>query len=205
MEPRYAAYRLFPTDGAPALVVDGVLMHRRQGTTPDADAREKVRALRIRGGRVLDTCAGLGYSAIAAAEAGAHVLAVEVDPGVLAAARGNPASAGLFEHPSIALVLADSVELVAALPSGAFAAVLHDPPTLSRAGDLYAGTFYRELHRVLARHGQLFHYTGEPGAARGRDVASGVVRRLEAAGFRARIEPRLAGVLAEKRTVSRGG
>lgn len=175
-------------------------MHRMQGTTPDREAKDKVRALRIRGGRVLDTCAGLGYSAIAAAEAGAHVLAIEVDPGVVAVARTNPASAALFEHPSIALVLADSLELVAAVPDGAFAAILHDPPTLSRAGDLYSGAFYRELFRVLAWRGQLFHYTGEPGAARGRDVVSGVVRRLEQAGFRARVEPSLAGVLAEKRS-----
>jgi predicted methyltransferase len=199
MEPRYSAYRLIPTAGAPALVVDGVLMHRVQGVRPDIEAREKVRALGIRGGRVLDTCAGLGYSAIAAAEAGAHVLAIEVDPGVVAVARQNPASAALFSHAGVALVMADSAELVAALPDGAFAAVLHDPPTLARAGDLYAGSFYEQLHRVLAWRGRLFHYTGEPGAARGRDVAAGVVRRLERAGFRARVEQRLAGVVAEKR------
>ncbi len=188
-----------PTDGAPGLVVDGVLMHRVQGVRPEREALSKVKALHIRGGRVLDTCAGLGYSAIAAAQAGAHVLAVEVDPGVVAVARTNPASRGLFEHPGVALVLADSAELVAALPDGAFAAILHDPPTVARAGDLYATAFYEQLYRVLSWRGRLFHYTGEPGAARGRDVAGGVARRLEQVGFRARVEPRLAGVLAEKR------
>jgi len=196
---RYASYKLVPTPGAPALVVDGVLMHRMTGTTPEKDAAGKVRAVGLRGGRVLDTCAGLGYSAIAAARRADFVLALEYDPGVVAVARANPASAALFTDPAIHLVLADAVELLPALPDACFSHVLHDPPTLARAGDLYSGAFYRELHRVLKWGGTLFHYVGAPGRGRGRDVASGVARRLNDAGFKTRIEERLDGVLGVKR------
>jgi uncharacterized protein len=196
---RYASYKLVPTDGAPALVVDGILMHRMSRTSPDRDAADKVRALGIRGGRVLDTCAGLGYSAIAAARRADFVLALEVDQGVVEVARGNPASAGLFQEPAIHLLLADAAEVLPTLPEGWFSHVLHDPPTLARAGDLYGGAFYRELYRVLRWGGGLFHYVGAPGRGRGRDVASGVARRLSEAGFKTRIEERLDGVLAVKR------
>jgi predicted methyltransferase len=196
---RYSSYKLVPTDGAPALVVDGVLMHRMTRTSPDRDAADKVRAVGIRGGRVLDTCAGLGYSAIAAAQRTEFVLALEHDPGVLEVAHTNPASAALFSHPAIHLVLADALELLPALPDACFSHVLHDPPTLARAGDLYSGAFYRELYRVLRWGGTLFHYVGAPGRGRGRDVASGVARRLNDAGFRTRIEERLDGVLGVKR------
>lgn len=198
MQPLFSHYRLEPTDGAPALIVDGVLMHRVSGTSPERDARDKVRLLGIRGGRVLDTCAGLGYSAQEAARRGAWVLTCEVDPGVVAIARTNPASAGLFDPARIALVLADVQPLVAACPEGVFSAILHDPPMLARAGDLYGRAFYADLYRVLAPGGALFHYVGEPGRRKGRDVPAGVARRLADVGFRVRLQPALGGVWARK-------
>jgi len=205
VQPLFSHYRLEPTQGAPALIVDGVLMHRVAGTTPDREAREKVRLLRIRGGRVLDTCAGLGYSAQVAARRGALVLACERDPGVLAVARTNPWSEGLFDRARVALVLADALEVVGACPDGAFTAILHDPPTLARAGDLYGRAFYAELFRVLAPGGGLFHYTGEPGRRKGRDIPAGVARRLTEVGFKTRLVPALGGVLAERPRGARRG
>lgn len=58
----------------------------------------QVRLVRVRRGSVvLDVCTGLGYAAIAAARAGAGaVLSVELQPGVIEAARQNPLSADLF-------------------------------------------------------------------------------------------------------------
>jgi len=52
--------KLLPTAGAPTLEIDGVRMHRTVGTTPEVDARVKLDALGVEGGRVLDTCTGLG-------------------------------------------------------------------------------------------------------------------------------------------------
>jgi uncharacterized protein len=76
---------------------------------------------------------------------------------------------------------------------------LHDPPAFNLAGDLYAGDFYRELHRVLTRKGYLFHYIGDPESKSGATVTRGVIKRLQEAGF-ARIErkPRAFGVVAYK-------
>jgi hypothetical protein len=61
--------------------------------------------------------------------------------------------------------------------------VIHDPPTLKLAGELYSGEFYRQLHRVLARGGRLFHYIGDPQSQSGKRTTPGVMRRLQEAGF----------------------
>ena len=69
------------------------------------------------------------------------------------------------------------------LPDAAFDLILHDPPTIQLAGDLYAEPFYRELRRVLARRGRLFHYVGSPESRQGAILTRGVIRRLRDAGF----------------------
>ena len=74
---------------------------------------------------------------------------------------------------------------------------MHDPPRFGIAGELYAEAFYRELARVLKPQGKLFHYTGTPNKlTSGRDVPREVARRLQAAGFKVRLEGD--GVLAVK-------
>ena len=77
-------------------------------------------------------------------------------------------------------------------------AILHDPPRFGIAGELYSQVFYDQLARVLKRDGKLFHYTGNPNKlTTGRDVPREVAKRLEKAGFSARLA--LDGVLARKR------
>ena len=177
--------KLLPTAGAPTLEIDGVRMHRTVGTTPEVDARVKLDALGVDGGRVLDTCTGLGYTALEALRRGAeHVVSVERRAGVLRLAGLNPWSAGLFSDGRMSLVLGDSGGLVGGFPEGGFEYVVHDPPSLSHAGHLYAGAFYALLFRVLHPGGRLFHYTGEPGSRRRRvDVRRGVIGRLRGVGF----------------------
>ena len=69
----------------------------------------------------------------------------------------------------------------------------------SLAGELYSGEFYRHLYRVLARKGRLFHYIGDLESRSGRNVARGVVRRLQEAGFsRVVRRPEAFGVVAYK-------
>jgi predicted methyltransferase len=177
--------KLLPTAGAPTLEIDGVRMHRTVGTTPDLDARVKLEALGVDGGRILDTCTGLGYTALEALRQGGEiVVSVEIRPGVLRIAGLNPWSAGLFEDGRVDLVLGDSGGLVGGFPDMLFDYVVHDPPRFSHAGHLYAGAFYDQLLNVLRPGGRLFHYTGEPGSRRRRvDLRKGVMERLRRAGF----------------------
>ena len=148
-------------------------------------------------GRVLDTATGLGYTAMAAASSAAAVVTIEIDPGSLEMARANPWSQGLFHHPAIRCVLGDSGEEIANFPDGHFSVIIHDPPSMSLAGDLYGGAFYRQAWRVLANSGRMFHYLGDPGSAMGGRVTKGVINRLRAAGFRRIVpKPSAYGVLA---------
>ncbi|RLI09632.1 SAM-dependent methyltransferase [Candidatus Bathyarchaeota archaeon] len=194
-------YKLVPTEGAPTLEVDGIRMHRTKEVTPDADARKKIMVLGVRGGRVLDTCAGLGYTAQAALGWGAGlVVSVELSPEVLRIAEVNPWSRGLFEDRRIHLLLGDAYIVLDALPRGFFNYVVHDPPRLPLAGRLYSQEFYAKMFRVLRDGGRLFHYTGEPGSRRrGIDLRRGVARRLGQIGFENVIyHPEVRGVTCEK-------
>lgn len=190
-------YKLVPTDGAPTIEISGIQMHRTTGTDPFRNAFESARTVVRRGDRVLDTCGGLGYTAICAARLGAvSVVSVEVDASVLAIARLSPWSREYFSNPHISIIGGDVAEFVTGQPDGGFDSVIHDPPRFSRAGELYGGAFYAALARALRRRGRLFHYTGEPySRGRGRAFVPGVVRRLQAAGFIVRRAPTLQGLV----------
>jgi uncharacterized protein len=164
-------------------------MHRTKEMTPWPDTVAKLAAIKPLVGRVLDTTTGLGYTAILASRTAQQVLTIERDAGVVAIAEQNPWSRELFDNPRIERRMGDSAEVVPTLPAGSFDRVMHDPPTLALAGELYGLAFYRELRRVLRPGGRLFHYTGAPGRHRGRDLPAGVAHRLREAGFR-KVEPR---------------
>ena len=190
---------LVPTASAPAMQISGLLMHRIKDTTPDRDTQSKVQAIAPIVGRVLDTMTGLGYTAIAAAKTAKAVVTIELDPAVLAVARRNPWSRALFENPKITQIAGDSAVEVTRFADDTFARILHDPPTFDLAGELYAGAFYRELFRILQRGGRLFHYIGNLDSRSGRSVATGVLRRLQDAGFRrVTTRPEAFGVIATK-------
>jgi predicted methyltransferase len=192
-------YSLMPTERAPTLLVSGIPMHRIQGTTPDRDTLAKVRTVAPLTGRVLDTATGLGYTAIEAAKSAEHVVTVELDSAVLEIARLNPWSRRLFTDQRIEQIIGDSFELIRGFDDESFARILHDPPTFSLAGELYSGEYYRCLFRVLKRKGRLFHYVGDLESRSGRNIARGVVRRLQEAGFeRVTRKPEAFGVVALK-------
>jgi predicted methyltransferase len=190
---------LMPTGSAPTLLIAGFPMHRIKGTDPYQDTLSKVRAVKPVVGQILDTTTGLGYTAIEASRKADHVVTVELDPAVLEIARQNPWSQPLFDNPKITQLVGDSSEVVQELHDGAFARIIHDPPTFSLAGELYSGAFYRQLHRVLSRGGRLFHYIGDLNSNLGGRVAKGVIRRLQEAGFaRPQPNPQSFGVVAYK-------
>lgn len=182
-------YSLMPTTGAPTMLISGIPMHRIKGTEPHADTLAKIRAAGPVRGRVLDTTTGLGYTALEAARTADHVTTVELDPAVHEIIRSNPWSRRLFDTPNITPLIGDSSEVILTFADGAFDVIIHDPPMFSLAGDLYSLNFYRQLHRVLARRGRLFHYIGNPESKSGAVVTRGVVRRLQEAGF-ARVTPK---------------
>jgi len=192
-------YSLYPTSGAPTMLVSGIPMHRIKDTDPHRDTLEKIRAVKPLVGQVLDTATGLGYTAIEAARIAEHVTTIELDPAALKVCRLNPWSQELFDNPKITQMIGDSFDVVAEMDAGRFTRVIHDPPAFSLAGDLYSGKFYRELNRVMRNRSILFHYIGDPESKSGRSITAGVMRRLEQAGFRQiRRAPRAFGVVAVK-------
>jgi predicted methyltransferase len=174
---------LMPTESAPTILIAGFPMHRIKGTNPYHDTLTKIKAANPVG-RVLDTSMGLGYTAIQAAKTAEQVITIELDPAVVEVARQNPWSRELFDSPKIERRIADSFDEVETFAPETFSRIIHDPPTLQLAGDLYSGEFYRALYRVLKPNGRLFHYIGDLESPFGARVAKGVIERLGKAGFR---------------------
>ena len=190
---------LMPTAGAPTMLVAGFTMHRIKDCDPHLDSVAKVQAIAPIKGMVLDTATGLGYTAIEAARTAAEVYTIEVDPSALEIARQNPWSQALFDHSKITQHLGDSDELVETFPQGMFDRIIHDPPVINLAGNLYGAKFYGKLHRLLRAKGRLFHYIGNPESRSMMNVTRGVSDRLRTAGFtRVRPWPKAFGVVAEK-------
>jgi len=193
-------YKLVPTEGAPTVEIDGVKMHRSKGIDPFEDARLKVSQVLCEGKRVLDTCGGLGYTAIWAVRHGAReVVSVECNEFIRKLRREDPWSEELSNQ-RIKLISGDIAEYISVLETEAFDSVIHDPPRFSLAGELYGKAFYRQLHRVLVKGGRLFHYTGSPYLARrGNAFLMNSAKRLKLAGFRKVLaKPNLLGIKAER-------
>ena len=176
---------LYATEGPPALLLSGTLMHRIKGLHPGQDTQLKLAPLgRLSGCRVLDTATGLGYTAIEARHRGAlSVHTTEIDPAVIDLQRSNPWSQELFDDDQIVCGVGDIAVEIEKFEDDQFERILHDPPVLELAGDLYGGVFYAQLRRVLAKRGRLFHYIGNLESPSGMRVTPGVIRRLEEAGF----------------------
>jgi uncharacterized protein len=176
---------LYATSGPPALLLSGTLMHRIKGVHPGQDTQLKLAPLpRLQNCRVLDTATGLGYTTIEAVRRGAaSVHTVELDPAVIQMQRRNPWSAELFLSDRIDRQTGDIAQVIEDFEEDQFDRILHDPPVLELAGDLYGGAFYRQLHRTLSRRGHLFHYIGNLDSPSGKRTVPGVILRLEEAGF----------------------
>jgi uncharacterized protein len=190
---------LMPIRGAPSMLIAGFVMHRIKEIDPWQHAQRMIAAIAPVTGSVLDIATGLGYTAILAARAAESVTTIELDPAVQEIARLNPWSRELFANPKITQVMGDAYEVVPTFVDESFDRIMHDPPTFKLAGELYSGTFYRELYRILKRGGRLFHYIGDPNSKASGGVTRGVVRRLHEAGF-SRVVPRAEayGVVAYK-------
>jgi len=178
-------YRLVGTSTWPYLEISGIRMHRADTVDPKTDAFLKIRALGKIYGVLLDCCTGLGYTAILAARVKAvkKVITIEKDENVIFIARRNPFSRELFENEKIELIIGDAFYEVQKFEDRFFNFIIHDPPRINIAPELYSLEFYRQLYRILKDDGKILHYVGRPGIRQGKKYLRGVVERLRRAGF----------------------
>lgn len=192
-------YKLIKTEDYNALMIDGILMHRIKNTTPKKDAELKIKILNIRGGKVLDICTGLGYTAIEAAKFADEVITIEKDENVIKIQKINEFSKELFENKKIKTIIGDAFEKVNEFNDESFDYIIHDPPRFSRAGKLYSKEFYKNLYRILKHKGKIFHYVGNPGEKyRKKNFMKGIIKRLNEVGFKTKIIEELEGVVCYK-------
>ena len=185
----------------PTVEISGIKMHVTMDSDPAIDTRRKLKTL---GGtpreRVLDTCFGLGYTAIALASLPAvtAVTTIEIDSNMLTLASESPWSQDVFDTEAITVREGDAAELIAEFPDQHFTAIVHDPPRFSMAPQLYEDRFYAECYRVLTKRGKMYHYTGNPNQkTRKTSLPEKTVERLRQAGFRKALIS-YQGVLASK-------
>lgn len=154
-------YRLRILAGKPILEIDGLRMNLVKDFKDVLDYSKGVcRLLQIgKGDTVLDTCTGLGYTAIAASRLAKRVVSIEKSRAALTLAEWNPWSSELFHSRNIRIITGDSYEEVPKLKEK-FTKIIHDPPRFSRAGHLYSAEFYRRLASVSSEGALLFHYFG---------------------------------------------
>ena len=176
--------------GPPTMVLGGFTMHRIVGVSPATDTEAKLSAVRLfKGAQVLDTCCGLGYTAIMAARkvgSSGKVVTVELDKASIEMCCANPHSRALFDGTLPLQVLqGNSCELIYHFKERVFDAIIHDPPARAICEtDLYSESFYSLLKSRLKSSGKLFHYIGNPSSSESGRLYAGIASRLKAAGFK---------------------
>lgn len=176
-------YKLKPTRDWPTVMLSSVPMHRFKTISPKTSANLMVKEISPIEGKVLDTCCGLGYTAIISSKTADEVTVFEKDANVLRIAEYNPYSRLLFNNPKIKLIQESVFEGIKKLEDNSFDRILHDPPTVSFAKELYFPEFYKELYRVLKPNGILYHYCPNPGKTKGTEFHLTIIKNLEKAGF----------------------
>lgn len=195
----YGNVKLAATNDAPTMEIDGVKMHRSKDISPWDDSKCKARDIVKRGMNVLDTCTGLGYTAIIASKLGARsVVSFERNPAVLKMASYNPWSSEFFKNPVIKSNLESVYDAITTFPPANFEAIIHDPPRFSLAGELYSYDFYRQACRVLRHGGKMFHYIGDPHSSFGKKHYAGINSRLREAGFETVVFHKNYGIMCQK-------
>jgi len=178
-------YKLVPTNDAPTIEISGIRMHITKEFTPIEDTKRKIESISPIQGIVLDTCMGLGYTAIAASKSADFVFTCEKDENVIEIAKLNPWSKKLFNNKKISILKTDIFDEIRTFKSNMFDRIIHDPPRLSLASELYSFEFYKQLFRVLKNKGRIYHYIGSPGGRfRKINLAKNVASKLKNAGFR---------------------
>jgi predicted methyltransferase len=193
-----------PKDKPCTLQINGINMHRVEDTSPVVDAQMKVEELGVfPQAKLLNIGTGLGYTCISACKKWACVTTIEKDENVLNIARINPYSAEFFKYQKegrIKSILADATVYLKSLPAESFDLILHDPPRLPLAGELYANSFYQVLFTLLKPNGKLYHYVGNPGKKyRNINLMNKIAKRLSQIGFKIlKVNTPTFGIIAKK-------
>ncbi len=178
-------YKLLPTKDAPTIEISGIRMHVTKRMSPIEDTKMKINSIAPINGFVLDTCMGLGYTAIEASKQADFVITCEKDENVIEIAKLNPWSKGLFDNKKISILKTNILDEIKIFKNSMFDAVIHDPPRLSLASELYSLEFYKQIFRVLKINGKIYHYTGSPGSRNRKiNLPGNVSKRLKQAGFK---------------------
>jgi len=198
-------YKLKLYNDIPILEIDGLRMHLVKDFDSPLDySKEVVKELKIPSAgehSVLDTCMGLGYTAIAAAKKKSvkSVITCEISEAVINLAQWNPLGEPLFKDKKIVLMRGSAAELIKTFSASTFSFIIHDPPRFSHAPELYSSEFYKEMFRVCKKGARIFHYVGSVGKKKGRNIEKEVEKRLLEAGFKSiKYSKRLQGLFASK-------
>lgn len=193
-------YQLVATGEAPTVEIDGIQMHRTKEVKPFEDARQKAETVVRKGDVVLDSCGGLGYTAIWAVRMGAaHVDSCEPNENIRNLRKENPWSQELYSD-KIRIHEMTAQEFMQNCSDDRYDCIIHDPPRFSLAGELYSFEFYSRLAEIIKPKGRLFHYTGNPySKGRPRNFVEGVIKRLAEAGFKTQRMDQVLGVRAVRR------
>ena len=173
-------YKLSPTRDWPTIKLSSVPMHRHIKVTPREDTETKIKEIMPVKGNVLDTCCGLGYTAIMASNQpdAVKVDVFERDEYVLHIAGLNPHSQALFDSNKIELHKEDVFKGIKKLKDESFDRIIHDPPTYKISPDLYSAVFYKQLYRVMKKGGILYHYAPNPGKTKGSEFYRHIINIL---------------------------
>ena len=174
-------YKLIPTKNWPTISIASTPMHRRD--SPKKDSYNKIDLIRPYG-EVLDTCMGLGYTAILASQKAKKVITYERDETVFMIAEINPLSKDLFKTVNIFIEKKDINLAIKEIKPYVFDCIIHDPPTFKLSPELFSEQFYKEMYRVLKGKGRVFHYAPLYKVKRGFDFPKKIKEKLKKTGFK---------------------
>lgn len=188
-------YKLVPTRDWPTISISSVPMHQLK--SPKKDTEAKIKLLKP-SGYVLDTCMGLGYTAILAKDYSYRVETFEKDENVYRVAKVNPLSKSLFNDRKIIIQKKDISKQIENF-NNLFDCIIHDPPTFKLAPVLFSEDFYFKLKKALRRGGKLFHYTPLYKVKRGYNFPAKIKGKLKRTGFRnINFDPQVSGIICQK-------
>ncbi len=172
-------YKLRLMKHGPILEINGLRMHLRDFKDVRDYSKLIVKKLKI-GNRdtVLDICTGLGYTAIEASKKAKRVITIEKSSAVIKLAEWNPWSTEL-KNKNIEIIHGDALQEIEKLRG--IDIIIHDPPRISTAGELYSKEFYEKLYKISKPNAMMFHYAGS--LKKGR-YSEGIKKRLEKAGWK---------------------
>ncbi|MBT7902729.1 methyltransferase [Candidatus Woesearchaeota archaeon] len=192
-------YKLVPSRDWPTVTLSSTPMHRHCSVTPKNDTISKMNEIEPIKGNILDTCCGLGYTAIMEAKQADSVNVFERDENVLEIAKLNPYSQELFTNPKIKLHIDSVFDGIKEFKKDFFDIIVHDPPTFKYSAELYSRQFYSELFRVLKKGGILYHYAPWPKKTHKVEFYRGIILKLEENGFSdVKYSEKSSGVVARK-------